>query len=150
MPDVPPPRLQRSHRGGGPASRTVPGVQIRGLDHLVLTVVDPEATVAFYERLGMRREVFDNGRLALRFGVQKINLHRAGAPIQPHAIRPTPGSADICLLVEGRLDDVERELERAGVVFELGPVARTGATTPIRSLYLRDPDGNLVELSEPI
>lgn len=125
-------------------------MQIRGLDHLVLTVVDPEATVAFYERLGMRREVFDDGRLALRFGMQKINLHRAGAPFQPHAIRPTPGSADICLLVEGRLDDVERELEQAGVVFELGPVSRAGATTAIRSLYLRDPDGNLVELSEPI
>jgi catechol 2,3-dioxygenase-like lactoylglutathione lyase family enzyme len=128
----------------------VSDVQIRSLDHLVLTVADPEATVAFYERLGMRREEFDDGRLALRFGDQKINLHRAGNALQPHARRPTPGSADVCLLVEGRLDDVERELERAGVAFELGPVQRTGATGPLRSLYLRDPDGNLVELSEPI
>jgi catechol 2,3-dioxygenase-like lactoylglutathione lyase family enzyme len=128
----------------------VSDVQIRSLDHLVLTVADPEATVAFYERLGMRREDFEDGRLALRFGDQKINLHRAGNAIQPHARRPTPGSADVCLLVEGRLDDVERELERAGVAFELGPVQRTGATGPLRSLYLRDPDGNLVELSEPI
>ena len=125
-------------------------VQIRALDHLVLTVADPQATVAFYERLGMRREEFGEGRIALRFGDQKINLHQAGRPIQPHARRPTPGSADVCLLVEGTLDDAERELERAGVVFELGPVERTGATGPIRSLYLRDPDGNLVELSEPI
>ena len=126
------------------------GVRIASLDHFVLTVADPEATVAFYERLGMRREEFDDGRLAVRFGDQKINLHQAGRAIQPHARRPTPGSADVCLLVEGTLDDVERELERAGVVFELGPVPRTGATGPLRSLYLRDPDGNLVELSERI
>jgi catechol 2,3-dioxygenase-like lactoylglutathione lyase family enzyme len=126
------------------------GVQIRSLDHIVLTVADPEATVAFYERLGMRREEFGDGRLALRFGDQKLNLHQAGKPIQPHARRPTPGSADVCLLVAGSLDDVERELELDGVVFELGPVERTGATGRIRSLYLRDPDGNLVELSEPI
>jgi catechol 2,3-dioxygenase-like lactoylglutathione lyase family enzyme len=125
-------------------------VRIASLDHIVLTVADPEATVAFYERLGMSREEFDDGRLALRFGQQKINLHRAGQPIQPHARRPTPGAADICLLVEGTLDAVERELELAGVVFELGPVARTGALGPLRSLYLRDPDGNLVELSERI
>jgi len=138
----------------GPAlrvgSRTVCGVQIRSLDHFVLTVADPEATVAFYSRLGMRREEFGDGRLALRFGDQKINLHRAGSPIQPHARRPTPGSADVCLLVAGTLDAVERELERSGMVFELGPVQRTGATSALRSLYLRDPDGNLVELSEPI
>ena len=132
------------------ASRTVSDVRIAALDHFVLTVSDPEATVAFYERLGMRREVFDDGRLALRFGDQKMNLHQAGRPIQPHAIRPTPGSADICLLVEGSLDEVERELEGVGVVFELGPVPRSGATGRIRSLYLRDPDGNLVELSERI
>jgi catechol 2,3-dioxygenase-like lactoylglutathione lyase family enzyme len=125
-------------------------VRIASIDHFVLTVADPEATVAFYERLGMRREDFEDGRIALRFGEQKINLHQAGRTLQPHARRPTPGSADVCLLVEGTLDAVERELEMAGVVFELGPVQRTGATSPIRSLYLRDPDGNLVELSEPI
>jgi catechol 2,3-dioxygenase-like lactoylglutathione lyase family enzyme len=125
-------------------------VRIASLDHIVLTVSDPQATIAFYERLGMRGEEFGDGRLALRFGDQKLNLHRAGATIQPHARRPTPGSADLCLLVEGTLDAVERELERAGVVFELGPVPRTGATGPLRSLYLRDPDGNLVELSERI
>src|SRR3954452_18121623 len=125
-----------------------PTVQIRSIDHIVLTVADPEATVAFYARLGMERLEFDDGRLALRFGEQKINLHRASRPIQPHARRPTPGSADLCLLVEGSLDEVERELERAGVVLELAPVRRTGATGRIRSLYLRDPAGNLVELAE--
>jgi catechol 2,3-dioxygenase-like lactoylglutathione lyase family enzyme len=111
--------------------------------------VDLEATVAFYERLGMRRETFGDGRIALRFGSQKLNLHRAGAEITPHARRPAPGSADLCFIVEGRLDDVAAELAAAGVPIELGPVERTGARGPIRSLYLRDPDGNLVELSEP-
>ena len=126
-------------------------IRIDHLDHLVLTVASIEATCDFYARaLGMSVETFGQGRTALRFGDQKINLHRAGSPIQPHARRPTPGSADLCLLVAGTLDEVERELERAGVVFELGPVQRTGATSAIRSLYLRDPDGNLVELSEPI
>jgi catechol 2,3-dioxygenase-like lactoylglutathione lyase family enzyme len=124
-------------------------VRIEVLDHLVLTATDVEATVAFYERLGMRREVFSDGRIALRFGTQKLNLHSAGAEIAPHARRPTPGSADVCFLVEGRLDDVAAELDAAGIPVELGPVERTGAQGPIRSLYLRDPDGNLVELSEP-
>jgi catechol 2,3-dioxygenase-like lactoylglutathione lyase family enzyme len=125
-------------------------VRVRALDHLVLTVADVEATVAFYERLGMRREVFGDGRIALRFGAQKLNLHRAGAEIAPHARLPTPGSADVCLLIEGSLDEVGNELAAAGVPVELGPVERTGAQGPIRSLYLRDPDGNLVELSEPL
>jgi catechol 2,3-dioxygenase-like lactoylglutathione lyase family enzyme len=124
-------------------------VRIRALDHLVLTVADPDATVAFYERLGMSREEFDDGRLALRFGGQKLNLHRAGAEFSPHAAQPVPGSADLCLLIDGRLSDVQRELDDAGIAIELGPVERTGAEGPLRSIYLRDPDGNLVELSEP-
>ncbi|MFL5871626.1 MAG: VOC family protein [Solirubrobacterales bacterium] len=124
-------------------------MNIESLDHLVLTASDPEATVAFYERLGMRREAFGDGRIALRFGSQKLNLHRTGAEIVPHAHRPTPGSADLCFLVAGRLDDVAAELKAAGIPVELGPVERTGAQGPIRSLYLRDPDGNLIELSEP-
>jgi catechol 2,3-dioxygenase-like lactoylglutathione lyase family enzyme len=125
-------------------------VRIASLDHLVLTVADPEATVAFYERLGMRREVFGDGRLALRFGDQKINLHTAGAEFDPHARQPVPGSEDFCLLIEGPLEDAERDLRDASIAVEPGPIERTGATRPLRSLYVRDPDGNLVELSEPI
>jgi catechol 2,3-dioxygenase-like lactoylglutathione lyase family enzyme len=124
-------------------------MRVLALDHLVLTVADPAATVAFYERLGMRAEVFGGDRLALRFGAQKLNLHRAGAEIEPHARVPAPGSADLCFLIDGDLDDAERELRAVGIPIELGPVERTGATGPIRSLYLRDPDGNLVELSAP-
>jgi catechol 2,3-dioxygenase-like lactoylglutathione lyase family enzyme len=97
----------------------------------------------------MRAEVFGGDRLALRFGAQKLNLHRAGAEIEPHARVPASGSADLCFLLDGDLDDAERELRAVGIPIELGPVERTGATGPIRSLYLRDPDGNLVELSEP-
>ena len=125
-------------------------MRIATLDHLVLTVADPDATVAFYQRLGMRPEVFGDGRLALRFGRQKLNLHRVGAEIEPHARVATPGSADLCFLIEGALDEAERELRAAGILIELGPVERTGAERPIRSLYVRDPDGNLVEISELI
>jgi len=125
-------------------------VGIHTLDHLVLTVADVEASVAFYERLGMRREVFGEGRVALRFGTQKLNLHAAGAEIAPHARTPAPGSADLCFLVEGSLEDLGSELATAGIQIEVGPVERTGAQGPIRSLYLRDPDGNLVELSAPL
>jgi catechol 2,3-dioxygenase-like lactoylglutathione lyase family enzyme len=123
-------------------------MSIRAIDHLVLTVADIDATVEFYEQLGMRREIFGEGRVALHFGDQKLNLHLSGAEIAPHAREPTPGSADLCLLIDGRLSDLEAALADAGVPIELGPVERTGAQGPIRSLYLRDPDGNLVELSE--
>jgi catechol 2,3-dioxygenase-like lactoylglutathione lyase family enzyme len=125
-------------------------MRIASLDHLVLTVADIDATVAFYERLGMRAETFGAGRLALRFGAQKINLHAAGAEFEPHALRPLPGSADLCFLVEGSLDDVARVLAQAGVAIELGPVERDGAVGALESLYVRDPDGNLVELSRPL
>jgi catechol 2,3-dioxygenase-like lactoylglutathione lyase family enzyme len=123
-------------------------VRIRSLDHLVLTVADIDATVRFYESLGMRRETFGAGRIALRFGDQKLNLHRAGAELAPHAARPTCGSADLCFLVEDSLEEVAKSLARADVPVELGPVARTGATSALNSLYVRDPDGNLVELSQ--
>jgi len=123
-------------------------MSIRAIDHLVLTVADIDATVEFYEQLGVRREIFGDGRVALHFGDQKLNLHLAGAEIAPHAREPTPGSADLCFLIDGRLSDLEAALADAGLPIELGPVERTGAQGPIRSLYLRDPDGNLVELSE--
>src|SRR3954463_524515 len=125
-------------------------MRIRSLDHVVLTVSDIAATVRFYESLGMRREVFGDGRVALCFGDQKLNLHEAGAELAPHAAHPTRGSADLCFLVAGDLDEVAELLSRIGVPIELGPVARTGARSPLTSLYVRDPDGNLVELSEAV
>ena len=123
-------------------------MQIRSLDHLVLTVADVESTARFYESLGMRREEFGDGRVALRFGNQKLNLHEAGAEIAPHAAHPTRGSADLCFLVADDLDQVAKLLSKRGIPVELGPVARTGATSALVSLYVRDPDGNLVEISQ--
>jgi catechol 2,3-dioxygenase-like lactoylglutathione lyase family enzyme len=125
-------------------------VRITALDHFVLTVADVEQTVAFYERLGMRGESFEEGRRALRFGGQKINLHQAGAEFAPHARRPVPGSADLCFLVDDPLDEVARVLAAAGVAIEVGPVRRAGAIGAIESLYVRDPDGNLVELAREL
>lgn len=124
-------------------------IGIAGLDHLVLTVADVEATCAFYARvLGMRVETFGGGRKALRFGAQKINLHAAGHEIEPHAARPLPGSADLCLLLDGTtVEEALAHLAVCGVPVELGPVRRTGARGPVTSVYLRDPDGNLLELS---
>ena len=125
-------------------------MRIRSLDHVVLTVSDVAETVRFYESLGMRREVFGDGRVALRFGNQKLNLHQAGAELTPHAAHPTPGSADLCFLIAADLDQVAKLLSKRGIPVELGPVARTGATSALVSLYVRDPDGNLVELSQPV
>ncbi|MEV4599790.1 VOC family protein [Amycolatopsis sp. NPDC049253] len=123
-------------------------MRIDRLDHLVLTVADVEATVAFYTRvLGMAEVTFKGGRTALAFGTSKINLHQAGHEFEPKALRPTPGSADLCLITEDALDDVIEELRRAGVPIEEGPVERTGATGEIRSVYFRDPDENLIEVS---
>lgn len=119
------------------------------LDHLVLTVADVDATVRFYEVLGLEARTFGDGRTALHASGWKINLHEATAPIEPHAVAPTPGSADLCFIVDRTLAEVERTLTDAGVPIELGPVDRTGSSGPIRSVYVRDPDGNLVELSVP-
>lgn len=125
---------------------------IERLDHLVLTVASIEATVAFYEHaIGMRAEVFGAGRRALTFGAgrtrQKINLHAADRTFEPKADRPTPGSGDLCFVVDDLAAAMAR-LEAAGVAIIEGPVARTGAAGPIRSVYCRDPDGNLIELSQ--
>jgi catechol 2,3-dioxygenase-like lactoylglutathione lyase family enzyme len=125
-----------------------PGIAISGLDHLVLTVTDVERTIAFYQRvLGMRPVTFGNGRRALAFGNSKINLHPAGRELLPHAARPTPGSADLCLVTETPQEQVLAHLAACGTPLEEGPVPRTGALGPILSTYLRDPDGNLIEIS---
>ncbi len=121
---------------------------VEALDHLVLTVADIERTVEFYERvLGMRCVSFGNGRRALHFGEQKVNLHRAGHEFAPMARRPIPGSADVCFVITKDLEEVTNHLRDAGVEVEQGPVECTGARGPTRSLYIRDPDGNLVELA---
>ncbi len=123
-------------------------MKIERLDHLVLTVADVEASCAFYTRvLGMEIVTFGQGRKALAFGQQKINLHAHGREFEPKAHVPTPGSADLCLITSTPLDIAQAELITAGIAIEDGPVARTGATGPILSLYFRDPDGNLIEVS---
>jgi catechol 2,3-dioxygenase-like lactoylglutathione lyase family enzyme len=123
-------------------------IALSHLDHLVLTVADIEKSCAFYaQALGMTVEIFDEGRTALHFGRQKINLHRAGHEFEPKAKRPTPGSADLCFIATTPIAEVAAHLERCGVAVELGPVERTGATGLLLSLYLRDPDANLIEIS---
>lgn len=123
-------------------------MKIDRLDHLVLTVADLDKTCAFYERaMGMTAVSFDDGRRALVFGRQKINLHLAGREFEPKAERPTPGSADLCFIAETPLDEVRRHLARCDVVVIAGPVERTGAMGRMLSVYFRDPDLNLIEVS---
>jgi catechol 2,3-dioxygenase-like lactoylglutathione lyase family enzyme len=123
-------------------------MKINRLDHLVLTVASVEKAIEFYTTvLGMAEVTFGEGRKALAFGSSKINLHEAGREFDPKARRPTPGSADICLIVDDSITAVVAALTAAGVRIEEGPVERTGATGPILSVYLRDPDHNLIELS---
>lgn len=123
-------------------------ISIDRLDHLVLTVADIATTCDFYHRvLGFGVVTFGEGRKALTFGCQKINLHQTGREFEPKAQCPQPGSADLCLIAATPLDEVVAELGRLGVPITEGPVVRTGATGPILSVYLRDPDGNLIEIS---
>ena len=127
-------------------------MNICALDHLVLTVADVARSVAFYrDVLGMYPQTFGDNRSALLFGApgeeQKINLHPADAPFAPHAATPTPGSADLCLRVDGPIDAVIAQLTARGADILEGPVMRTGARGPLCSVYLRDPDGNLIELA---
>jgi len=129
------------------------GGLVERVDHLVLTVTDIEATLGFYERaLGMTREQFrgPEGQLrhALTFGRQKINLQDRDTQTPTKALRPTQGSGDFCLIAAVPLDAVLAHLRAAGIAIEAGPVPRRGALGPIRSLYFRDPDGNLVEVAE--
>jgi catechol 2,3-dioxygenase-like lactoylglutathione lyase family enzyme len=121
---------------------------IQNIDHLVLTVRDIDATCKFYTRiLGMKMSEFGNNRKALHFGRQKINLHQAGKEFEPKAMSPTPGSADICFIASKPLDEILRHVTECGVNIIEGPVKRTGATGEIESIYIRDPDGNLLEIA---
>lgn len=128
---------------------------IQSIDHIVITCRDLAATIDFYTKaLGMRLETFGEPpkpqRKALRFGDQKFNLHQSGDGnvTDIYARTPTPGSLDLCLIAAVPLDDVIAHLKAQGVPIELGPVKRTGARWPIRSIYLRDPDNNLIEIAE--
>lgn len=123
-------------------------MKVLSLDHLVLTVRSVSASAGFYaEVLGMRVQTTAQGRTSLHFGRQKINLHEQGREFEPKAHTPLPGSADICLIMDAPLERMKNHLEQKGVPVELGPVDREGALGPMRSLYIRDPDDNLVELA---
>ncbi|MGH6979911.1 MAG: VOC family protein [Stellaceae bacterium] len=138
-----------------PISGKTLSVKIDRIDHFVLTVADIDLTVAdidatcdFYRRvLGMAVLTFSDGRRALGFGGQKINLHQHGREFEPKAARAAPGSGDFCLTTATPLEDVVAHLEKSEVAVELGPVERSGARATLRSIYFRDPDGNLVEVS---
>ncbi len=134
--------------GAGAATTVVNPGKIFGAARPPLTVADIDATVDFYTRvLGMQAVTFGAGRTALTFGRSKINLHRAGREFEPKARRPTPGSADLCLIAADPLEQVIEELATHDVPIEKGPVERTGAVGPILSVYFRDPDQNLIEVS---
>ena len=124
---------------------------VENLDHLVLTVEDLEQTCRFYsEVLKMEIVEFAGGRKALVFGSQKINLHEAGSEFKPHALRPQPGSADLCFLSSLPIDSLADHVRSRNVHILEGPVERTGAAGPIMSVYFRDPDGNLIEIASSI
>jgi len=126
-------------------------MKIDSLDHLVLTVKDIDATASFYSKvLGMDIVTFARGRKALSFGAQKINLHQHGKEFEPKAQQPTPGSADLCFITSVPIPEVASHLTSCNVAVIEGPVQRTGATGPILSVYFRDPDMNLIEVSNRV
>ncbi len=123
-------------------------MQIERLDHLVLTVANIETTCAFYARvMGMQTVSFGSGRKALAFGQQKINLHERGKEFEPKAEVPTPGSGDLCFITETPISEVVDHLKAESVTIIEGPAKKTGAIGTLMSVYFRDPDGNLIEVS---
>jgi len=123
-------------------------MKISHLDHLVLTVADIENTCNFYQTvLGFEVITFKGDRKALKFGHQKINLHQLSKEFEPKALQPTPGSADLCFISETPISEVVTHLNQLNIQIEEGPVERTGAMYPILSVYIRDPDQNLIEIS---
>lgn len=126
-------------------------MEISHLDHLVLTVADIEKACDFYNQvLNFEVVSFGNGRKALKFGKQKINLHQAGKEFEPKAKHPTKGSADLCFIAKTPLDKIVKHLNDLSVHIEEGPIQRTGATGNIMSVYIRDLDDNLIEISNYI
>lgn len=123
----------------------------RKLDHLVLTVTDIDRSVTFYTTvLGMKKQVFANGRIALTFGDQKINLHKHKEEFEPKSHHPVPGSADLCFITDTDIDAAMKHVRILGIDIIDGPVERTGANGPLRSFYFRDPDLNLIEVANDI
>jgi catechol 2,3-dioxygenase-like lactoylglutathione lyase family enzyme len=123
-------------------------MKIERIDHLVLTVQNIKASCAFYTKvLGMKAVAFQDGRKAVVFGNQKINFHESGKEFDPKALRPTPGSADLCLVARDSLMKIMSHLDLCGVKIIEGPVERTGAMGPMTSIYIRDPDQNLIEVA---
>ncbi|MEM1282513.1 MAG: VOC family protein [Chlamydiota bacterium] len=123
---------------------------IETLDHLVLTALHLESTCQFYEKIGFSKERFGNERIALKFGKQKINVHQYKKEFEPKAKIPTPGSQDLCFVVSTPINDVIKTLIESGIEIIEGPVERTGATSKLISVYIRDPDGNLLEFSNVV
>ncbi|MFW1843839.1 VOC family protein [Acinetobacter pittii] len=123
-------------------------MKISHLDHLVLTVSNIESTCHFYQTvLGFEVITFKGNRKALKFGNQKINLHQQGNEFEPKALQPTPGSADLCFISDTPISEVVAHLNQLNIQIEEGPIERTGAMHPILSVYIRDPDQNLIEIS---
>jgi len=137
-------------KSGVPAKQQEKSFSVSRIDHLVLTVKDIDATVTFYSQvLGMDKVTFGEGRTALAFGNQKLNLHQKGKEFEPKAANPTPGAIDICFITEKPIiQSVVKNLESLDITVEEGPVKRTGANGPITSVYFRDPDKNLIEVSK--
>ena len=123
-------------------------MNIINIDHIVLTVKDIDTTVQFYESaLGMTMETFGESRVSLKFGNQKINLHRQSQEFEPKSNQPTPGSGDLCFITDTKLEVAMNHVKSKGVEILEGPVTKTGATGAIISFYFRDPDGNLIEVA---
>ena len=126
-------------------------MKVKELDHFVLTANDIEDSIQFFTTvLGMELVSFEDGRNSLIFGKQKINLHQAGKEILPHAKHPLPGSADLCFVTDTSMEQILEHLNTCGITILEGPVKRIGATGPLQSIYIQDPDGNLIEISNQL
>ena len=126
-------------------------MKVKKIDHLVLTTGDIEQTIKFYTTiLGMELISLKDGRKSLKFGTQKINLHKTGQEISPHAKHPLPGSTDLCLITGTSIQQVVEHLNSYGITIIKGPVKRIGATGPLLSIYIQDPDGSLIEISNQL
>ena len=126
-------------------------MKVKELDHLVLTANDIEDSIHFFTTvLGMELVSFEDGRNSLIFGKQKINLHQAGKEVLPHAKHPLPGSADLCFVTDTSMEQILEHLNTCGITILEGPVKRIGATGLLQSIYIQDPDGNLIKISNQL